>query len=168
MTAFLVSLLACNPKVKLPPPAPPGATVVSLQTTAVTTADKESILRTVATASVTPCFEALLLRAPTAFGEVLVRFTIAPDGTVSDARPDFATLGDHDAETCVADAVRAVKFPNRDKEITVVYPFLLLTERTPPEVSRTLRDRYGLLSESERNPGTAPDDPPPPGIVVVW
>ena len=91
MTAFLVTLLACNPKVKLPPPAPPGATVVSLQTTAVTTADKESILRTVATASVTPCFEALLLRAPTAFGEVLVRFTIAPDGTVSDARPDFAT-----------------------------------------------------------------------------
>lgn len=169
LASLLLTLLAgCNPPVKVPPAPPPRATVVSLQTSAVTSADKEAILRTVAAADARPCFEALLLRSPTTYGEVLVQFTIAPDGTVSDTRPEFATLGDPDAERCVAESVRAVRFGNRDTAITVLYPFLLLTERTPPEVGRALRDRYGLIPESERNPGSAPDDVPPPGIVVVW
>jgi hypothetical protein len=169
MTALLAFLVAgCNPKVALPPPAPAQATLISLETSAVTTADKETILRVVATAAARPCFEALLLRAPTAYGEVLVAFTIAPTGRVSSSRPQFGTLGDPEAEQCIADAVAAVAFPTRDIEITVLYPFLLLTERTPPEVARSLRDRYGLLTEAERHPGSAPDDLPPPGVVVVW
>ncbi len=166
---LLASLpFGCNPKVPLPAAAPPPATLVALQTAAVTSADKEVILRVVAGAEVRPCFEALLLRSPTSYGEVLVEFTIGPDGVVSAARSTFATLGDSEAEACVAAAVGAVPFPNRDTPITVLYPFLLLTERTPPEVARALRDRYGLLPEHERDPGSAPDDPPPPGVVVVW
>jgi hypothetical protein len=165
----LVALLAaCNPKVPAPPPVAPPATLVSLQSSAVSSSDKEVVLRVLASTEVRPCFEALLLRSPTAYGDVAVQFTIGSDGTVTEARPQFATLGDAEAEACVAASVQALRFPNRDMPITVLYPFVLITERTPAEVGRALRDRYGLLPENEKDPGSGPNDPPPPGVVVVW
>ncbi len=150
------------------PAATKLATLVELQTSAVNSAEKEAILRAVSTAAVRPCFEALLLRSPLAYGDVVVEFTVGVDGLVSASRPQFSTLGDADAELCVAEAVRPVVFRKRDNPITVLYPFLLLTERTPPEVARALRDRYGLLPEAEADPTGDPLQPPPPGVVVVW
>lgn len=164
---LLAALVACAPKAP-PAPLPGTGTVVQLDTEGVSTAQKAAMLRALEGAAVRPCFEALLARAPQAYGEVVIRFTVGPGGLVTDASPTFSTLGDDEAARCVAEAVRAVVFPDRDIPITVVYPFLLLTERTPPEVSRALRDRYGLLPESERDPGTDPRSPVPPGIVVVW
>lgn len=163
----LWALLACAPKPP-PPPLPGTGTVVQLDTTGVSTADKAAVVRALEGAAVRPCFEALLARAPQAYGEVVVRFTVGPGGVVTEAAPTFATLGDDEAAACVATAVQGVRFPDRDIPITVVYPFLLLTERTPPEVSRALRDRYGLLPEAEKDPGSDPRSPVPPGIVVVW
>jgi hypothetical protein len=87
---------------------------------------------------------------------------------VESAAVAFATLGDDTAAQCAADAVKAVAFPTRDTPITIVYPFLLLTERTPPEVARALKDRYGLLSAEERKIPEDPKTPPPPGVIVVW
>ncbi|GDX83810.1 hypothetical protein LBMAG42_56210 [Deltaproteobacteria bacterium] len=166
--ALLALLVGCAPR-PVPPPPPPGAgTVVELSTGAVSTADRDTILRIVGTAAVRPCFEALLAGRPTAYGEVVVRFTIGSAGAVEAAAADFATLGDVDAEACVAAAVRAVNFPNRDTPITVLYPFLLVTERTPPEIVRALKARYGLLSEAETTVSGDPRTPPPPGVLVLW
>lgn len=166
--ALLALLVGCAPR-PVPPPPPPGAgTVIELTTGTVSTADRDAILRLVATAPVRPCFEALLSGHPTAHGEVVVRFTIGASGAVEAAAPDFATLGDADAEACVASAVRAVAFPNRDMPITVLYPFLLVTERTPPEIVRALKARYGLLSEAETTVSGDPRTPPPPGVLVLW
>lgn len=165
---LLVLLAGCAPK-PVPPPPPPGAgTLVELSTGTVSSADRDEILRRVATAPVRPCFEALLSGHPTAYGEVVVRFTIGVTGAVEAAAADFATLGDTEAEACVAAAVRTVAFPNRDTPITVLYPFLLVTERTPPEIVRALKTRYGLLNEAETDVSGDPRTPPPPGVVVLW
>lgn len=166
--APLLLLAACAPKP--PPPAPPlgHGTVVQLESAGVAAAEKAAVLRALQGAEVRPCFEALLARTPEAYGEVVVRFTVGTGGGVTDAAAQFSTLADSEADGCVAAAVRATPFPNRDTPITVVYPFLLLTERTPPEVARALRDRYGLLPEHEKDPSGDPRTPIPPGIVVVW
>ena len=169
MTPLLLALSgACAPKA-IPPLPPPGAgTVVELTTTAISTADKDAILRTVATAAVRPCFETLIAAHPSVYGEVVVRFTVPPSGAVEGAAADFSTLGDAAADACIAAAVKAVPFQRRDMPITVLYPFLLLTERTPPEVARALKSRYGLLSEAETAVEGDPRVPAPPGVIVLW
>ena len=105
---------------------------------------------------------------PTAHGEVVVRFTIGVAGIVEDSVASFGTLGDGDAEACVAQSVFAIHFASRPEALTVWYPFLLITDRTPPEVARAIKDRYGLLPEKEAEAHGDPRTPPPPGIVVVW
>lgn len=165
---LLALLVGCAPRPVPPPPAPGAGTLVELATGTVSTVDRDTILRLVATAPVRPCFEALLSGRPTAYGEVVVRFTIGTSGAVDTASADFATLGDPDAEACVAGAARGVVFPNRDTPITVLYPFILVTERTPPEIVRALKARYGLLSEAETTISGDPRTPPPPGVLVLW
>lgn len=142
--------------------------LVELQTGSTAAADRTELLGRLATAPVRACFESLLARAPLAHGEVVVAFTIGTDGKVSESRPDFATLADPEAEQCVADAVRQVSFTPRDASLSVLYPFVLITERTPLEVARALKLRYGLLPKEEANPSGDPRVLPPPGIVVIW
>ncbi len=164
----MIWLLACAPK-EIPPEPPKGvATVVEMQTSEVASADRQAITAAVATAPIRPCFESLLARAPGAHGEVVVEFTVGTAGLVTASVPAFATLGDDEAATCVADAVRRVQFPTRADELSVRYPFVLITDRTPPEVSRALKSRYGLLPENELDPSGDPRAPIPPGVVVVW
>ncbi len=165
-TALLLG--ACAPKHPTATPPPGTATLVQLDTGGARSVEKEAILRALQATAARPCFETLLAANPLAYGEVVVRFTVGPGAAVTEAAPAFSTLGDAAADQCVADAVRAVPFPNRDTAITVLYPFLLLTERTPAEVARALRDRYGLLPENEKDPGSEPGSPIPPGLVVVW
>ncbi len=165
--ATFLFLGACVPKPVAPPPLG-NATLVQLDTGGALSAEREAVLRALRAADVRPCFEALLAANPLAYGEVVVRFTVGPGVAVTEAAPAFSTLGDAATDQCVADAVRGVPFPNRDTAITVLYPFLLLTERTPLEVGRALRDRYGLLPENEKDPGSEPGSPVPSGLVVVW
>lgn len=166
--ATLLLLDACAPKRPAPTPPPGNATLVQLDTGGVLSAEKQAILLALGATDARSCFEGLLAANPLAYGEVVVRFTVGPGIAVTEAAPAFSTLGDAATDQCVADAVRAVPFPNRDTAVTVLYPFLLLTERTPLEVARALRDRYGLLPDRERSPGTEPGSPVPPGLVVVW
>ncbi|MBM4390049.1 MAG: AgmX/PglI C-terminal domain-containing protein [Deltaproteobacteria bacterium] len=161
-------LLACAPK-EVPPEPPRGvATVVEMQASEAASADRQAITEAVATTPVRPCFEALLARTPAAHGEVVVEFTVGTAGLVTESRAAFATLGDDEAAACVADAVRRVQFPPRGEELGVRYPFVLITDRTPPEVARALKARYGLLPERELDPSGDPRAPIPPGVVVVW
>jgi hypothetical protein len=160
--------LGCAPKIEVAPAEAPGVTLLELSTTGVAAGDRAAVTAAMQTAPVKPCFEALLAHSPRASGEVVVDFTISSSGIVESARPSFGTLGDAEAESCVAGAVQSVVFPARATPLSVRYPFLLITERTPPEVARALKDRYGLLPKNDLDPGGDPRTPPPPGIVVVW
>lgn len=163
-----ISGVGCVPKAPSPAVQTPGVTLVEMQTGDVAVGEKAAITSVLSQAAVRPCFESLLAAKPDAHGEVVVRFTIGTSGIVEESVPAFGTLGDGDAEACVAAAVGALQFPGRTEALTVRYPYLLITERTPPEVARALKERYGLLSGQELDPSGDPRTAPPPGIVVVW
>jgi len=67
------------------------------------------------------CYEKILLANPGIEGRVLVTFTIAIEGSVS----DVTATGIHpEVETCVAEKVRTFKFPRPDAgKVEVSYPF---------------------------------------------
>ena len=160
---------ACSPKAPPSLPVTPGpATLVEMTTADVAVSEKTALYAALASAPIKPCFEALLAQNPNANGEVVVRFTIGTAGLVEESVAAFATLGDATAESCVANAVRTLQFATRTEPLTVRYPFLLVTDRTPPEVARALKQRYGLLPDQETDPSGDPRLPPPPGVVVVW
>src|SRR5687768_3811351 len=66
------------------------------------------------------CYEKTLLANPGIEGKVITTFTIAAEGSVSDVK---ATGVHPEVETCVADTVKAFKFPPSGKKVDVSYPF---------------------------------------------
>lgn len=167
---LLPLLFACASKKapETPPPAPvAGLVEVSGVTARVPV--REQLLRTLATATVAPCYEAALARDPRAYGEVVVEFTAGADGAVAEAGVHLSTLGDAAAETCVVDAVRALAFPGVTADrLTVVYPFVFASDATPPEVARALKVRYGLLPAEPEGDPTNPKAETPSGVVYLW
>lgn len=151
------------------PAAPPTVGVVNVEGRPAGRSERDAIHAALASAPVARCYEALLQRSPTAAGDVVVRFRIGAAGLVEDTVVQHATLGDADAERCVADAIRAVQFraPSRPG-LTVVYPFLFTSGATPPEVARALRVRYGLEPEIPPGDPLDPKAPPVSGIVTLW
>jgi TonB family protein len=66
------------------------------------------------------CYEKTLLANPGIEGKVMATFTIAPEGSVTDVK----CAGVHpDVETCVAETVKALKFPPSAAKVEVQYPF---------------------------------------------
>jgi hypothetical protein len=66
------------------------------------------------------CYEKTLLANPGIEGKVIATFTIAAEGSVSDVK----CSGVHpEVESCVAETVRAFKFPPSGKKVDVHYPF---------------------------------------------
>ena len=66
------------------------------------------------------CYEKTLLANPGIEGKVTATFTIAAEGTVTEVK----AAGVHpDVEACVADAVKAFKFPPSGNKVEVSYPF---------------------------------------------
>jgi hypothetical protein len=61
---------------------------------------------------------------PSLRGVVVIRFTIAPDGSVSDAYVVRANLGDRRIEYCIADVVGAWQFVSGDTAATYDWPFV--------------------------------------------
>jgi TonB family protein len=69
------------------------------------------------------CYEAALFRRAGVTGVVVVRFKIAPDGRVVDARDVNSTLPDPVAVQCVVAMFRRFQFaPGGDEPESVVYP----------------------------------------------
>jgi TonB family protein len=167
--AVAMALLAGCAARTAPAAAPPRVGVVNVVGAPSVVSERDAIRAALAGAPVTRCYEALLQRAPLAAGDVVVRFRIGAAGLVEESSVDHATLGDTDAERCVADAVRAVQFrtPSRPG-LTVVYPFLFTSGATPPEVARALRVRYGLEPEIPPGDPLDPKASPVPGIVTLW
>lgn len=166
---ILALLGACAPHAARPPEALPRAGVVEVKRESPTVPERDAVLRVLALANPTACYEAALARDPAAYGEVVVRFRIGAAGLVEDSVPTFSTLGDDVAERCVADAVRRLQFPAPSHPgLTVVYPFLFTSDGTPPEVARALKLRYGLVTDDPEIDLTDPKAEPPPGVVLVW
>lgn len=88
------------------------------------------------------CYEKQLLSRATIRGTMTATFTIAPNGTVSDARADGV---DPELGRCVADVIHAIEFPKprSGAEVRVSYPL----EFAPPAGADEAND---------------PDEPPPP------
>jgi len=86
------------------------------------------------------CYDEALARAPVLRGKVVLRFTIRPDGSVSDVSPWYDNLGGGVARPCLVDKVAAWQTPFRPAEpVLVEYPFVFAPPPrsgpgTPPAV----------------------------------
>lgn len=69
------------------------------------------------------CFEAELARSPELKGEVTVAFTVAPDGSVEEARVISSSLGNAAVESCMLDVFRKLEFPSAELKTGAVFPF---------------------------------------------
>ncbi len=90
----------------------------------------ESVQRVVRLASgrFRDCYQDALRRAPKLQGRVVVRFVIGPDGSVSSAREESATLADRIGRKCVLAAFFELRFPiPPGQTIIVSYPLSFST-----------------------------------------
>lgn len=71
------------------------------------------------------CYEQALVKQPDLYGKVVVKFAIAPQGSVSTAVPADATVG-YEVGRCVSEAVRRMEFPKPlgGGVVMVSYPFV--------------------------------------------
>jgi hypothetical protein len=75
------------------------------------------------TAELRACYDEALARAPVLRGKVVMRFTVRPDGSVSDVAPWYDNLGGGVAQPCLVDRVAAWQTPFRPAEpVQVDYP----------------------------------------------
>lgn len=82
------------------------------------------------------CYQRALARDPNRRGRVLVAFVIGTDGHVLRSSVAESTLGDADAESCIAGVVSGLAFPRPSRGIVEArYPF---------ELRPVDRDRDGL------------------------
>lgn len=72
--------------------------------------------------AVKTCYNQALARQPDLVGAMHVRFTIAPDGSVSRAEARSETFP-RETAACVEEAMRLMRFPAGDESIEVTYPF---------------------------------------------
>lgn len=120
LVTFALTLLA-NGSPALAGPGTEGATVEG-------SLDKEVIRRVIRQhlGEVKQCYEEQLKKNPNLAGRVMARFTIGPDGKVTDSSIQETTLSNLACEKCIADAVRGWEFPKpRGGKVVVSYPFLL-------------------------------------------
>lgn len=70
------------------------------------------------------CYERALRRDSSLAGEVVIRFTIAEDGTVAEASVDRSTIGDANLEPCLLRQFQRMQFPTQPGggEVVVRYP----------------------------------------------
>lgn len=71
------------------------------------------------------CYEKELAKNPELQGKVTVKFTIGPDGTLTNYEIESSTLNNAEAESCILQRMRRWRFPKPDKgSVTVSYPFI--------------------------------------------
>jgi hypothetical protein len=123
-----------------------------------------------AQAAATTCYGAALLRGPDLHGEVIVRFSIAADGSAQTVVTGLTTIGDLEMVQCVEGVVSQLEFPAPSRDaLTVRYPFVFTSDRTPSEVTRTLLLRYGLTEEAEIEANFTLDEGAPiEGTYQTW
>jgi hypothetical protein len=113
-------------------------------------------------AKMTACYLPALEREPMLYGELVVGLSLSAEGEATEAKLVFATIGDEEMQGCVLAKAQALQFPalRRDK-VTVSYPYLFTTDRTPSEVVRALKVRHGLIPPSPVGKGDLSPDAEP-------
>lgn len=116
------------------------------------------------------CYQAALARDPMAYGEVVVNVAVDASGRSRQASVALETVGDDALIACIEGLVRNVQFPAPTQpQVQGRYPFVFTSDRTPPEVVRTLQERYGLLpQEPVENPKKTVVPSLEPGTVETW
>jgi TonB family protein len=71
------------------------------------------------------CYEKALTQQPDLQGKVVVRFTIGPEGKITDFSIEESTMGSKEVEGCILSRMRRWEFPKPDQgPVTVSYPFI--------------------------------------------
>jgi TonB family protein len=86
------------------------------------------------------CYEQTLAAGANAAGEVVVAFTITPDGIVDRPRVKSSSLKNESIEDCVVDALRMWYFPKPPRPQPVEFPFKF-TEVGAPERGEEKADK---------------------------
>ncbi len=76
------------------------------------------------TAEIRSCYNKALLKDPKLAGKVVVKFTIAADGSVSESVSAQTDVNDA-LTACIVDSTKTWKFPPPGEQVTVTYPFVL-------------------------------------------
>lgn len=79
------------------------------------------------------CYERTLASSPELQGRLLLRLTLAPDGSVREARVAESTLGSPEVHQCIESASARWRFPALpagETEVDVEYPLVL--QPSPP------------------------------------
>ena len=95
------------------------------------------------------CYLDELERDPRAYGDLVFVVTVAEDGAVSSVELSLSTLS-ATMDACIVEVVQALDFPPPSApDTTLRYPMVFTTEITPPEVTRALMLKHGLLDLEE-------------------
>ncbi len=72
------------------------------------------------------CYEKELNKDPKLFGKIVINFIIAKTGQVSSSKVQRSTMGNENVESCVADQIKKIRFPQpKGGGIVIVnYPFV--------------------------------------------
>ena len=102
------------------------------------------------------CYAEGVERNPSLHGDLVARVDIQGDGTVGAASVTRTTLRDEEVGACVVAALQQLRFPSPSKDPLVVsYPYVFVSDLTPPEVVRALYIKYGFIDPDEE---TSDDD----------
>jgi len=108
------------------------------------------------------CFSTALQTDPFLYGELVVGVKLSKDGGVSASEILFSTIADDSMRNCVLERSATLSFPSLSRDgIKASYPYLFVTDRTPPEVVRALKVRHGLIPAGPNGDGDLTPDAEP-------
>ncbi len=161
------ALLACSGKGggELEPAADASAGLVKVETglpsagnaaaQASQRGERDAILAVLKTSqpAAQACYVDAVGRDPHLHGDLVARVDIVADGSVGRATITRTTLRDDGLGPCVAQALEALTFPAPSKDPLVVsYPYVFVSDLTPPEVVRALYIKHGFLDPDDEIP----------------
>ncbi len=102
------------------------------------------------------CYAEGVQRDPSLYGDLVARIEVSGDGTVTSVRTVLNTVRDEVVTGCVLEALQALSFPEPSKDPLVLkYPYVFVSDLTPPEVVRALYIEYGFIDPDDE---VSPDD----------
>ena len=175
MLSLLLIFACTGPRAQVSPDSPRG--VIQLESPATNgpvpskPAEKDQVLGVFrqSEAVMATCFSTALQADPFLYGEVVVGVEIGSDGRVSAAEILFSTIADEGMRSCVQERATTLAFPGLSRDgIKASYPYLFVTDRTPPEVVRALKVRHGLIPAGPNGDGDLTPDAEPARGEEGW